>query len=331
MSQQGQIAPSSLTDWLKQPGCCRAELATLVEWIGNACIEISLELARGPLHGAFRASGTQNVQGEDQQALDLASNEIMKAAANSSQQVAAIASEEEDGIVVLEGKENAPYLLLFDPLDGSSNLNVNVSVGTIFSILPASGKHPVEADFLQTGRNQSAAGYAIYGPQTMLVLTIDDGVVGFTLDPASHDWILTNTEFMIPKTTQEFAINVSNRRHWTASIREYIDDCMLGRDGARAKDFNMRWVASMVADVHRIMTRGGVFLYPWDKREPDRSGKLRLMYEANPMSLLVEKAGGNATDVSAHILDVQPTHLHQRVAVVLGSSEEVMRVSSLGS
>ena len=210
-----------------------------------------------------------------------------------------------------------------DPLDGSSNIDVNVSVGTIFSVLPAPAGHaPTEADFLQPGRNQVAAGYAVYGPQTMLVVTLASGVNAFTLD-ADGRWLLTHPDLSIKADTAEFAINMSNQRHWAAPMRRYIDGCLAGKDGPRGKNFNMRWIASMVADVHRIMMRGGIFMYPWDAREPGKPGKLRLMYEANPMGLVVERAGGAATDGVERILDIQPTKLHQRVPVVLGSANEV--------
>jgi fructose-1,6-bisphosphatase I len=217
------------------------------------------------------------------------------------------------------------YLLLFDPLDGSSNIDVNVSVGTIFSVLPspAAGRVLAEADFLQPGANQVAAGYAVYGPQSMLVLTVKTGVAGFTLNPDDGLWLLTHEIIRIPDETQEFAVNMSNMRHWAAPVRDYIEGCLAGKTGHRDKDFNMRWVASMVADVHRVLMRGGVFLYPWDARDPTRPGKLRLMYEANPMALLVEQAGGKASDGLRRILEIAPGALHERVAVALGSAAEV--------
>jgi fructose-1,6-bisphosphatase I len=223
------------------------------------------------------------------------------------------------------------YLLLFDPLDGSSNIDVNVSIGTIFSVLPAPAgmTEDDERAFLQPGTNQVAAGYAVYGPQTMLVLTVGQGVVSFTLDRSTGSFILTQENIRIPPDTREFAINMSNWRHWAAPVRRYVEQCLAGKEGVRGKDFNMRWIASMVADVHRIMQRGGVFMYPWDKREPDKPGKLRLMYEANPMALLVEQAGGSATDGTHRILDIVPTRLHQRVSVMLGSRNEVAHLVQL--
>jgi len=223
------------------------------------------------------------------------------------------------------------YLLLFDPLDGSSNIDVNVSIGTIFSVLkkPESAEKVSEADFLQPGHAQVAAGYCVYGPQTTLVLTVGDGVAMFTLDREQGSFVLTEENVRIPEDTREFAINMSNMRHWDKTVTEYIAECLAGKDGPRGKDFNMRWVASMVADVHRILTRGGVFMYPWDKREPQKPGKLRLMYEANPMSWLVEQAGGMATNGRERILDIQPTQLHERVSVFLGSKNEVERVTAM--
>ena len=230
-------------------------------------------------------------------------------------------------------KADREYLLLFDPLDGSSNIDVNVSIGTIFSVLrmPEDDRGVDEGDFLQNGAQQVAAGYCVYGPQTTLVLTVGDGVAMFTLDREQGSFVLTQENVRIPADTQEFAINMSNMRHWDEPVRRYIDECLQGRDGPRNKDFNMRWIASMVADVHRIMTRGGIFMYPWDKREPNKPGKLRLMYEANPMAWLVEQAGGAATNGRQRILDIQPTQLHERVSVILGSKNEVERVTSYHS
>ncbi|KAG1209651.1 hypothetical protein G6F35_010680 [Rhizopus arrhizus] len=219
------------------------------------------------------------------------------------------------------------FLLLFDPLDGSSNIDVNVSIGTIFSVLHAphnvSGAPVCEQDFLQPGDKQVVAGYAVYGPQTMLVLTIGKGVVGFTLDREMGSWVLTHDNIQVPEDTKEFAINMSNMRHWAPPVKRYVDDCLAGSTGPLGKDYNMRWIASMVADVHRILTRGGIFIYPWDKKDPSKAGKLRLMYEANPMGLLVEQAGGAASTGRERILDIQPDQLHQRVPVFLGSREEV--------
>ncbi|MDA9114811.1 class 1 fructose-bisphosphatase, partial [Burkholderiaceae bacterium] len=222
------------------------------------------------------------------------------------------------------------YLLLFDPLDGSSNIDVNVSIGTIFSVLKKPENTPAvgEADFLQPGSKQVAAGYCVYGPQTTLVLTVGNGVAMFTLDREQGSFVLTQENIQVPDDTQEFAINMSNMRHWAAPVKRYVDECLAGEEGVREKNFNMRWIASMVADVHRILTRGGVFMYPWDKREPNKPGKLRLMYEANPMSWLIEQAGGAATNGQQRILDLQPAGLHERVSVILGSKNEVARVTA---
>ena len=321
--------PSTLAEHLTDQGA-DPRLAAALLAIAEACREISGLVARGALANVLGAAGgAQNVQGEDQKKLDVISNDLLIAAADACGQIAAIASEEEDDILAFPGRsDRGPYLLLFDPLDGSSNIDVNVSIGTIFSVLPAPEGEVVTADFLQPGRRQVAAGYALYGPQTTLVLTLSDGVSAFTLDPLTGEWLKTADRLSIPAATKEFAINMSNRRHWAEPVRAYIDDCLAGKDGPRGKDFNMRWIASMVADVHRILNRGGVFLYPWDQREPDRAGKLRLMYEANPLGLVVERAGGRITNAFSPILDLQPRRLHERVSVVLGASEEVDRITA---
>jgi len=273
---------------------------------------------------------TENVQGEVQKKLDIISNEVLIEANEWGGHLAAMASEEMDSIHVVPNRyPQGEYLLLFDPLDGSSNIDVNVSIGTIFSVLRKVGHHRgvSEQDFLQAGRAQAAAGYCVYGPQTMLVLTVGEGVAMFTLDREMGSWVLTADQVQLPAETKEFAVNMSNMRHWAPPMKRYIDECLAGKEGPRGKDFNMRWVASMVADVHRILTRGGVFIYPWDKREPDKPGKLRLLYEANPMSFLIEQAGGMATNGSQRILDIVPTKLHERVSVMLGSKNEVERVT----
>ncbi|MBU6478636.1 MAG: class 1 fructose-bisphosphatase, partial [Xanthomonadaceae bacterium] len=216
-------------------------------------------------------------------------------------------------------------LLLFDPLDGSSNIDVNISVGTIFSVLrcPEGVTHATEKDFLQPGTRQVAAGYCVYGPSTLLVLTTGHGVNVFTLDREVGSFRLTRANATIPEDTSEFAVNMSNQRYWEAPMQRYVADMLAGKAGPRGRDFNMRWVASMVADVHRILTRGGIFIYPLDEKVKSNGGKLRLMYEANPMSFIVEQAGGAATTGRSRILDVQPTQLHQRVPVFLGSKHEV--------
>ncbi len=318
----------SLAGYLATQDQADASLHALILALAATCAEISALVARGALGDVLGSAGAENVQGEVQKKLDVISNDMLVACAEQSGQVAAVGSEElEDVIVFDKAADRGRHLLLFDPLDGSSNIDVNVSIGTIFSVLPApAGRATTAQDFLQGGRAQQAAGYALYGPQTVLVLTLGRGVAGFTLNPRDGSWTLTHPNLRIPRDSSEFAINMSNQRHWAAPVRRYIDDVLAGRTGPRSKDFNMRWVAAMVADVHRILNRGGVFLYPWDSREPDRAGKLRLLYEANPLGWVVEQAGGRASDGSQPLLDIAPASLHQRVSVVLGSAEEVERV-----
>jgi len=304
-----------------------AELVGLIADIATVCERIAKLVNRGALSGSLGSLGSENVQGEVQKKLDVLANDVFLEAFAGSQVVAALASEEMDDI---HQCGSGPFLLLFDPIDGSSNIDVDLSVGTIFSVLrnPASGGAPVAADFLQPGHSQVAAGYAIYGPQTLMMLTIRHGTFEFALDPDSGAWIMTsNGAITIPTGKREFAINASNYRHWADPVRRYIDECLAGKTGPRGADFNMRWAGSMVADLHRILKRGGIFLYPWDAREPDRAGKLRLMYEANPMSMLVEQAGGASFDATRRMLyNVPPTALHQRVGVIIGSRDEVERV-----
>jgi len=307
-----------------------AQLRLLIEVVARAGKRIAISVNKGELGDVLGSAGSENVQGEVQKRLDVIANEVLVEANEWGGHLAAMASEEMDSIYVVPNRyPQGEYLLLFDPLDGSSNIDVNVSIGTIFSVLRKTDhSHGVgEQDFLQPGRQQAAAGYCVYGPQTMLVLTVGAGVVMFTLDRESGSWLLTEDDVRIPEDTREFAINMSNMRHWAPPVRRYIDECLQGKDGPRGKDFNMRWVASMVADVHRVLTRGGIFMYPWDQREPAKPGKLRLMYEANPMSMLVEQAGGMATNGRERILDVQPRKLHERVSVILGSRNEVERVT----
>ncbi|MCZ4330711.1 class 1 fructose-bisphosphatase [Castellaniella denitrificans] len=308
-----------------------AEVRLLIETVSRACKAISHAVSKGALGGVLGSLGTENVQGEVQKKLDVLSNEILLEANEWGGNLAAMASEEMQTIHRIPNHyPKGQNLLLFDPLDGSSNIDVNVSIGTIFSVLQApaeaAGREISEADFLQPGTRQVAAGYAIYGPQTMLVLTVGAGVMGFTLDREMGSWLLTHENIRLPEQTAEFAINMSNLRHWEAPVRRYIDECLQGETGPLGKNYNMRWIASMVADVHRILTRGGVFMYPRDARASGRKGKLRLMYEANPMSFLVEQAGGRAIDGAGRILDIQPDALHQRVGVILGSREEVERL-----
>jgi len=306
------------------------ELRLLLEVVARACKSISQAVNKGALGDVMGSADSENVQGEIQKKLDIIANEVLIEANEWGGHLAAMASEEMDSIYVVPNRyPQGEYLLLFDPLDGSSNIDVNVSIGTIFSVLkkPEGDAGVEENDFLQAGNKQVAAGYCVYGPQTTLVLTVGDGVAMFTLDREQGSFVLTEENVQIPKDTSEFAINMSNMRHWDAPVKRYIDECLQGKEGPCGKDFNMRWIASMVADVHRILTRGGVFLYPWDKREPEKAGKLRLMYEANPMSWLIEQAGGAATNGKQRILDIQPTKLHERVSVMLGSKNEVERVT----
>ena len=323
----------SLTRYLveqqRAEGSIPAQLRLLIEVVARACKSISHAVNKGALGGVLGAAQTDNVQGEIQKKLDIIANEVLIEANEWGGHLAAMASEEMEDIYVVPNRyPQGEYLLLFDPLDGSSNIDVNVSIGTIFSVLrKPEGHDVVEGDFLQAGSQQVAAGYCVYGPQTTLVLTVGHGVAVFTLDREQGSFVLTQEHVQVPEDTQEFAINMSNMRHWDAPTRRYIDECLQGKDGPRGKNFNMRWVASMVADVHRILTRGGVFMYPWDQREPSKPGKLRLMYEANPISWLIEQAGGASTNGHQRILDIAPTQLHQRVSVVLGSKNEVERVT----
>lgn len=307
-----------------------AELRLLIEVVARACKTISHSVSKGALGDVLGAAGTENVQGEIQKKLDIISNEILLEANEWGGHLAAMASEEMENFHPIPNRyPKGEYMLLFDPLDGSSNIDVNVSIGTIFSVLkaPEGMKEPTEKDFLQPGSKQVAAGYAVYGPQTILVLTTGHGVHAFTLDREMGSWVMTQRDIRIPADTAEYAINASNARHWYPPVRRYIRELEAGKTGPLGKNFNMRWIASMVADVHRILNRGGIFMYPADEREPDKPGKLRLLYEANPMSLLIEQAGGAATNGKIRILDIQPTKLHERVAVFLGSKNEVERVT----
>ena len=325
----------SLTQYLveqqRRHGNIPGQLRLLIEVVARACKQIAISVNKGALGEVLGSAGSENVQGEVQKKLDIISNEVLIEANQWGGHLAAMASEEMDSIhPVPDRYPQGEFLLLFDPLDGSSNIDVNVSIGTIFSVLRKLSDHEnvTERDFLQPGARQAAAGYCVYGPQTTLVLTVGSGVAMFTLDREQGSWVLTQEQVQIPVDTKEFAINMSNMRHWAEPVKRYIGECLAGQEGPRGKDFNMRWVASMVADVHRILTRGGIFLYPWDRREPDKPGKLRLMYEANPMAFIVEQAGGAATNGHQRILDLQPGKLHERVSVMLGSKNEVERVTS---
>ncbi len=329
------MRPISLTQYLvekqRDKGVITGELRLLIEVVARATKRIAIAVRKGALAGLIGEAGQQNVQGEAQQKLDVIANTVLLEANEWGGHLAALASEEMDDPYQIPNRyPRGEFLLLYDPLDGSSNIDVNVSIGTIFSVLrlPEGVKDPTEKDFLQPGAKQVAAGYAVYGPSTLLVLTVGDGVACFTLDSETQAWTLTQDEMKIPVSTKEYAINASNARHWFEPVTRYVGELQAGKDGPRGKDFNMRWVASMVADVHRILCRGGIFMYPADRRDPDKPGKLRLMYEANPMAFLVEQAGGAATNGVSRIMDLQPKKLHERVAVFLGSSEEVERVTA---
>jgi fructose-1,6-bisphosphatase I len=329
------VAPISLTRFLieqqREKGHINADLRLLIEVVARACKRISIAVGKGALGGVLGSAGTENVQGETQKKLDVLSNEILLDANAWGGHLAALASEEmDDPHPIPDRYPKGEYLLVFDPLDGSSNIDVNISVGTIFSVLrcPEGVRNPDEKAFLQPGSKQVAAGYAVYGSSTVLVLTLGDGVHVFTLDREQGGFVLTSSGVTIPEDTSEFAINMSNMRHWEPPMRRYIEELLAGRTGPRGRDFNMRWVASMVADVHRILTRGGIFIYPRDLKDASQPGKLRLMYEANPMAMIVEQAGGAATTGRQRILDLQPEKLHQRVPVFLGSKNEVERVTA---
>lgn len=301
-------------------------LNAMLKDIAVAIKKIAVAINTGALAGNMGSLAATNVQGETQKALDVICNDIFIESVQQSGYVAGMVSEENDApiAVVNQHKQTEPYLMLFDPLDGSSNVNVNISVGTIFSIIKSAKKQPELSDFLQAGVHQICAGYALYGTSTMFVLTTGNGVNGFTLDQNSGEFYLTHPNMQIPLDTQEFAINMSNYRLWQEPVQRYIDECLQGEEGERKKDFNMRWVASMVAEVHRILIRGGVFMYPLDSQS--KAGKLRLMYEANPMSFIVEQAGGGATTGHMRIMDLSPINIHQRVPVMLGSKNEVDRL-----
>ncbi len=304
------------------------DLGALLVDVAAAVKAIAAMTAKGALGGFLGELDNRNVQGETQKKLDVLANEAVIRSCEWGGLVAGMASEELDEPHSIPGEyPRGRYLLVFDPLDGSSNTDVNVSVGTIFSVL----RHddlaaPVTADFLQPGRTQVAAGYAIYGPATMLVLSVGTGTHGFTLDREIGNFILTHPHLQIPAQTSEFAINTSNARFWEAPVKRYVAECQDGRSGERGRDFNMRWIASMVAEVHRILMRGGVFMYPRDTKDPTKPGRLRLLYEANPIAMLIEQAGGAASTGRGRLLDVQPEGLHQRVPVILGSREEVERI-----
>lgn len=310
------------------------ELNALILDVSIACKAIAQQVALGSLVN-LPVAGATNVQGEVQKPLDVVSNEMLLRQNEWSGHLAGMASEEMDEPYPIPSQyPRGKYLLVFDPLDGSSNIDVNVSVGSIFSILRTpdevvkSGRDVTEADFMQPGSTQVAAGYAIYGPATMLVLTVGYGVAGFTLDPALGEFKLTHPDMQVPQDTNEFAINSSNSRFWEPPVKRYVDECLAGSNGPRGKDFNMRWIASMVAEAHRILMRGGVFLYPRDNKDLTRNGRLRLLYEASPVGMIMEQAGGRCSTGRQAILGVMPTALHQRIGLIFGSKNEVERIEN---
>jgi len=305
------------------------EFDGLITDIALACKAISQRVALGVLVDDERTVGNRNVHGEEQQPLDLAAHDLFLRAAEWGGHLAGMASEElEQPYAIPSRYPLGKYLLLFDPLDGSSNIDVNMSVGSIFSVLraPAPGAHAQLADFLQPGTAQVCAGYAVYGPSTMLVLTFGRGTHGFTLEPQLGEWVLTHPNLRVAPSAREFAINASNHRFWEPAVRRYVDECLAGAAGPRGVDFNMRWIASLVAETHRILMRGGVFLYPRDSKAATKHGRLRMLYETNPIAFLIEQAGGMASTGERRMLDERPTGLHQRSGFVFGSSEEVLRI-----
>lgn len=306
----------------------------LVLDVAIACKAIARRVAHGALSDVLGSVSSQNVHGETQQKLDLVANNIFLAANERSGHLAGMVSEEMHQPLAIEADASkGGYLLLFDPLDGSSNIDVNVAVGSIFSILRAArpGENPSLEDYLRSGAQQICAGYAIYGPSTMFVITVGRGAHAFTLDPELGEFILTHPDISIPTESHEFAINVSNHRFWEPAVRRYVDECLAGKSGPRNRDFNMRWIASLVAEAHRILMRGGVFLYPRDSREKTKAGRLRLLYEANPIAFIVEQAGGRASTGRERILDVMPAELHQRVPLIFGARQEVDLIDSYHS
>ncbi len=319
---------TTLADYLNQHATSPAlnDVITTVTDVGKT---ISQLLRKGALADILGEAGNQNVQGEDQKKLDVLANDLLLDALAKNAHCAGVASEELDDAT--PANDDGSLLVLFDPLDGSSNIDINMAVGTIFSILPydRQGQISENSDYLQAGNKQLAAGYLLYGTSTVLALTIADKVVMFSLDPETSDYVLIEDNVQIDADTSEYAINSSNYRYWRAPMQQYIEELIAGETGVRGRDFNTRWVAAMVGDVHRILCRGGLFTYPFDTKYAHKAGKLRLMYEANPMSLLIERAGGGATDAVNRILDIEPTDIHQRVPVVLGSKNEVNYVKDL--
>jgi len=303
------------------------DLAALLIDVASAVKAISAMTAKGALAGILGSLETENIQGEVQKKLDVLSNTAFVNTFTLGGLIAGLASEEMDDPIALSEEKRGPFLAIFDPLDGSSNIDVNVSVGSIFSVLRApKGRCVAMADYLRPGREQLAAGYALYGPSTMFVLTVGKGTHGFTLDREVGNFILTHADIQVPADTSEFAINTSNERFWEPPVLRYVTECKAGKTDVRGRDFNMRWIASMVAEIHRILMRGGIFMYPKDTKDPSKPGRLRLMYEANPMGLVVEQAGGLASTGRSRILEVQPELIHQRIPVIMGSRNEVERI-----
>jgi fructose-1,6-bisphosphatase I / sedoheptulose-1,7-bisphosphatase len=341
LTQRSTLTQFLIEERRRFPGA-GGDFNALILDVALACKGIARAVAFGELGGvmgnhASEDGGSVNIQGETQKKLDVLSNDVFIQRTEWAGNLAGMASEEMDLPYQIPAKhQRGKYLLVFDPLDGSSNIDVNVSVGSIFSVLRVpqdlenaerDGQRDVcEADFLQAGSTQVAAGYALYGPTTMLVLTVGNGVNGFTLDPTLGEFMLTHPKMQIPADTQEFAINASNARFWEAPVKRYVDECLAGKTGARGKDFNMRWIASMVAEAHRILMRGGVFMYPRDTKDVSKPGRLRLLYEANPIGLIMEQAGGRASTGEKPMLNVLPTSLHQRIGLVFGSRNEVERI-----
>jgi fructose-1,6-bisphosphatase len=305
------------------------DFTALLNYVRLACKRISFIVGRGALAGAHGSAQVTNVQGETQMKLDVLSNDIFLSTSEYGGHLAGMVSEElEEPYQIPPEYPRGRYLLAFDPLDGSSNIDINAPVGSIFSVLqaPRGTEPPTVEDFLQPGSRQVCAGYAIYGATTMLVLTVGRGVHGFTLDRGFGEFILTHQNMRIAEETSEFAINASNERFWEPPVKRYVVECLAGRGGVRGKDFNMRWIASLVAEVHRILIRGGLFMYPKDTKDPGKPGRLRLLYEANPMAMIVEQAGGAVSSGSGRMLDIVPTDIHQRVPVILGCKAEVERI-----
>ena len=322
-----------LIEQQREAGTLQPQLRLLIEVVARSCKAISHAIGKGALGNVLGSLDSENVQGEVQKKLDVIANEMLLEANEWGGHLAAMASEEMEEIHLIPNRyPQGEYLLLFDPIDGSSNIDVDLSVGTIFSVLraaeTASGADVTENDFLQAGQTQVAAGYAVYGPQTILVLTVGAGVHEFTLDREVGSWVMTDTNIRMPGGKREFAINTSNARQWSAEVTQFIDDRVAGAEGPLGKDYNMRWTGSMVADAHRILKRGGVFLYPRDVRQPGKVGKLRLMYEGNPMAMLMEQAGGAATDGEQRILSIEPSSLHQRIGLIMGDPAEVEAITS---